>query len=142
MDADDTLSERVADAIRARLAYRRRRGTTPSSGKELAAIIGLSQSGMSARLTGATPIDLNDLEKIAAALGVEIGELLPRPALSDERGNKLRSGHATNRPRSARLLDRHETSRTPDPAHENPAPTPAGIGPRSRPSWTDGGVAA
>lgn len=87
MDVDDTLSERVADSIRARLAYRRRRGTTPSSGKELAAMVGISQSGMSARLTGATPIDLNDLERIAEALEVEIGDLLPKPAYRDERRN-------------------------------------------------------
>lgn len=96
MDVDDTLSEKVADAIRARLASRRRRGLAPSSGKELAASTGMSQSGMSARLTGATPIDLNDLEKIARALGVEVSELLPQPALRDERPSGQR-GAQSNR---------------------------------------------
>lgn len=77
MQTTDTLSEQVADAVRAQLAYRRRRGLSPTSARELAAQIGLSQSAMSARLTGATPIDLNELELIARAFDMPVAELLP-----------------------------------------------------------------
>jgi transcriptional regulator with XRE-family HTH domain len=145
MDVDDTLSDRVADAIRARLALRRRRNLAPSSGKELAAAVGMSQSGMSARLTGATPIDLNDLERIARALDMEVADLLPTPARRGDHGAggiNDHSGEPTPRPRSKRLLGGHQTSRTADPKADNPAPAGAGVGPRSRPSWTHGGVTA
>ncbi len=68
-----TLSERVAEEIRAALARRR------MSGRQLATNLGVSQTWMSSRLSGATPIDLNDLERIAAAMSVEVADLLPRP---------------------------------------------------------------
>jgi transcriptional regulator with XRE-family HTH domain len=68
-----TLSERVAEEIRAMLGRRR------MSGRQLATKLGVSQTWMSTRLTGTTPIDLNDLERIAAILDVEVAELLPIP---------------------------------------------------------------
>lgn len=72
MEHTPALSSRVAEEIRALLARRR------VSGRKLAEALGFSQSAMSARLTGATPIDLNDLERIAGFLNVEVTELLPR----------------------------------------------------------------
>lgn len=48
------------------------------SGRKLAEQLGVSPSWISYRLTGAQPIDLNDLERIAAALNVEVVDLLPR----------------------------------------------------------------
>lgn len=68
-----TLSARVAEEIRAALARRR------MSGRQLANTLGVSQTWMSSRLSGSTPIDLNDLERISAAMGIEVADLLPRP---------------------------------------------------------------
>src|SRR5690606_22378013 len=66
-----TLSDLVAEEIRARLARQR------LSGRELARRLGVSASWVSYRLTGSQPIDLNDLERIAKALGVSVRQLLP-----------------------------------------------------------------
>lgn len=67
-----TLSEAVAEEIRVLLVRRR------MSGRQLAAMLNVSQTWMSTRLNGTTPIDLNDLERIAAALGVDVMDLFPR----------------------------------------------------------------
>lgn len=72
MSDNQTLSSRTAEEIRVLLVRRR------TSARKLAAQIGLSQSAMSARLTGHTPIDLNELQQIAAALDVPIADLLPQ----------------------------------------------------------------
>lgn len=66
------LSDRVAEEIRALLARRR------VSGRELSRRLGVSPPWVSLRLTGSQEIGLNDLERIAAALGVTIVDLLPR----------------------------------------------------------------
>lgn len=65
-----SLSERVAEEIRAVLARRRK------SGRSLADDLGVSQTWMSTRLNGTTPIDLNDLERIAIALDVDVADLV------------------------------------------------------------------
>lgn len=69
---DRSLTERVAEEIRVVMI---RRGVT---GKQLAALLGVSSAWISYRLTGAQPIDLTDLERIAVALDVTIMDLLPR----------------------------------------------------------------
>jgi transcriptional regulator with XRE-family HTH domain len=66
-----SLSEYVTAEIRAMMARRR------VSGRQLAATLGVSQTWMSTRLAGSTPIDLNDLDKMARALNVEVVDLLP-----------------------------------------------------------------
>lgn len=71
MTQNPTLSTQVAEEIRALLARRR------ISGRQLAEATGMSQSAISARLTGTTAIDLDDLQRIAAALGVEPFDLFP-----------------------------------------------------------------
>jgi DNA-binding transcriptional regulator YdaS (Cro superfamily) len=71
MDSGDTLSERVAEEIRALLARRR------VTGRELARRLSVSSPWVSQRLTGHTEIGVNDLERIATALDVEITALLP-----------------------------------------------------------------
>lgn len=48
------------------------------SGRWLAGVLGVSQTWMTTRLKGDVPIDLNDLERIAEALEVDIFDLLPR----------------------------------------------------------------
>lgn len=44
---------------------------------QLARAMGVNEQWLSVRLTGKQEIGLNDLARIAAALDVEIGELLP-----------------------------------------------------------------
>lgn len=65
------LSELVAEEIRSWMGRRR------VSGASIARQLGVSTAWVSYRLTGAQPIDLNDLQKIAAVLGVEVIDLLP-----------------------------------------------------------------
>jgi len=66
-----SLSEQVAEEIRAVLGRRR------MSGRQLANALGVSQTWMSTRLSGATPIDLNDLDRIARVFGLDVAALLP-----------------------------------------------------------------
>jgi len=68
-----TLSEQVAEEIRVLLARRR------MSQAELARRLDTSGAWLNYRLTGKQPIDLNDLDRIAAALGVKPAELLAGP---------------------------------------------------------------
>lgn len=72
MSESQTLSEYVAGEIRATLARQRK------SGRQLANALGASQTWVSSRLNGTTPIDLNDLARIAEALGIYAADLLPR----------------------------------------------------------------
>jgi transcriptional regulator with XRE-family HTH domain len=65
------LSEQVAEEIRALLARRR------ISGRELARRLGASPSWVNFRLTGAQAIDLNDLQRIAEVLDVDVTSLIP-----------------------------------------------------------------
>jgi transcriptional regulator with XRE-family HTH domain len=67
-----TLSDQVAEEIRVALARQR------ISGRELARKLEVSPNWVSLRITGAQAIALNDLEKIAAALGVDALDPLPR----------------------------------------------------------------
>jgi transcriptional regulator with XRE-family HTH domain len=97
-----TLSERVAEEIRAMLGRKR------MSGRQLATKLGVSQTWMSTRLSGTTPIDLNDLEKIARVLDVEVTDLLPRsggglittasPQADHQTRTNARSPRLTGRP--------------------------------------------
>ena len=101
-----TLSDLVAEEIRALLARRR------TSGRKLAEQLGVSPSWVSYRLTGAQPIDLNDLARISAALDVDVTDLLPparnregrlittaSPQAERAHTSNDRSSRATGRPR-------------------------------------------
>lgn len=66
-----SLSEQVAEEVRALLGRRR------MSGRQLATAMGVSPSWINYRLTGRQPIDLNDMQKMARALGVPVIQLLP-----------------------------------------------------------------
>ena len=68
-----TLSELVADEIRVAMTRQR------VSGRDLAKRLDVSPSWISYRLSGKQPIDLNDLLRIANALGVGVHQLLPPP---------------------------------------------------------------
>lgn len=69
-----TLREQVAEEVRVLLARRR------TSATALAKTLGVSQTYVWRRLTGETAFDLDDLERIANALGVTVLDLLPRSA--------------------------------------------------------------
>lgn len=66
-----TLSDRVAEEIRALLARRR------ITGRELARRLNISPNWVSLRLSGAQEIGVNDLARIAEALAVQPTDLFP-----------------------------------------------------------------
>jgi transcriptional regulator with XRE-family HTH domain len=120
MDASDTLSLRVAEEIRAMLGRKR------VTGRELARRLGVSQPWVSQRLTGHMDISLNDLQRIADALGLDFAELLParshnktygtppvRPTGPRSQRALLAPGHAPERhPTSRPAAEPSGTSRT------------------------------
>lgn len=67
-----SLRERTAEEIRVLLARRN------ISAAELARRTGLKQPYVSRRMTGDVAWDIDDLERIARALNVEVADLLPR----------------------------------------------------------------
>lgn len=67
-----SLREQAAEELRALLARRR------MSVSELARRLGVAQSYMARRVDGRVALDLDDLESIAAILGVEVADLLPK----------------------------------------------------------------
>jgi len=100
------LLDHVIEEIRVWMTRRR------MSGRKLAAALGVSQTYVSTRLTGVTPMDLIDLERFASALDVEVTDLLPparnregrlittaSPAAEPGRTSNARSSRATGRPR-------------------------------------------
>ncbi|GAA2681933.1 helix-turn-helix domain-containing protein [Actinoplanes palleronii] len=71
-----TLSELVAEEIRALMARRQ------MSGRTLATKLDVSPSWVSYRLSGKQPIDINDLFRIANALDAGVHDLLPPPEVA------------------------------------------------------------
>lgn len=92
---DDTAkpNQRVASEIRAWIG---RRQTT---GRKIAAKIGKSQSWVSTRTRGETPITIDDLHLFADALDVRLGDLIPRDGA--RAADKAYSAPATDRPTRA-----------------------------------------
>lgn len=68
--ARESLSEKLAPVIRAELARRN------ASQKALALHLSLSQPGISDRLRGHTPWDINELASASEFLGIGIRDLL------------------------------------------------------------------
>lgn len=85
------LRQAVAEEVRALLARRR------ISGVGLAARIGRSQAYVSRRLTGETAFDLDDLDRIAEVLGVDVVQLIPRAGQAATSGNTLRYSARSDR---------------------------------------------
>lgn len=94
-----TVSEWVAGEVRAHIARQR------ITGVELAKRMGASQRYVSRRLKGDTPIDVDDLVRIADALDVPVTDLLPStvrsgrdtagyPAASEQRTSPDHAGPA------------------------------------------------
>lgn len=86
------LTDLVAEELRALLARRR------ISGRELARQLEESPSWVNYRLTGHTPIGLNDMQRIAEALGVGLVDLLPSHA---RHGSIAQTIRRPERPRRA-----------------------------------------
>ncbi|WP_427422716.1 helix-turn-helix domain-containing protein, partial [Lysinibacillus fusiformis] len=113
-----TLSAQVAEEIRALLARKRR------SGRWLATEIGENQTWVSSRLTGATPIGLNDLQKIAAALEIDVVELIQRArtgaVVNTSAGTGQTTGPNVEQPKRPMLTG--QSKRTmPPPSSRRPA---------------------
>lgn len=70
------LSAQVAEEVRSVM------GRKDISKAELARRLGVSEMWTSRRLRGQLPIDLDDMERIAAALDVTVMDLLPRDVRS------------------------------------------------------------
>lgn len=68
---DASYSFRVAAEIRSLLARHR----IPQT--DVADTLDMSQASVSRRLTGETPLDVNELQAIASRIGVPITDLLP-----------------------------------------------------------------
>lgn len=103
--ATTSPNQLVASEIRAWLGRKR------ITGRQLAAMIGASQTWTATRLRGEQEISVNDLARIAAALDVELHDLLPARTETKRRWIS--------------------TSITNQPTHPQPS-TPVSIG-RSRP---------
>jgi len=109
----DSLTARVAEEIRALMARKR------ITGAALARMLDVSQMWVSYRLNGRQPIDLNDLARIADALGVGVVDLLPRDQRTGVTVTELAPvGHAhspmrNGAPASGRPPGRGDRSRPP-----------------------------
>ncbi|HEX6870170.1 MAG TPA: helix-turn-helix transcriptional regulator, partial [Micromonosporaceae bacterium] len=66
------LRHSVAEEVRVAMVRRK------MNGAGLAVAIGRSQAYVSRRLTGETPFDVDDLERIAVVLGVDVADLVRR----------------------------------------------------------------
>ena len=116
-----TLSDRVAEEIR---VMRARRLVKQS---ELAKLLDTNDQWLSVRLRGRQPIDLNDLERIAEALEIEVTDLIPSgPTLVPPLASSRRRKGRTSAYGLARTIvrDRPQTS----------ASRPATYGARVRPA--------
>lgn len=126
MERARSLTERVAEEVRAMMGRRR------ISGARLARELGVSDAWVSYRLSGKQPIDLNDLENIARALGVPVISLLPESTKNGESDTACYRGMA-ERPRDNRPKG-HAPRRTAAPGGGNNR-RPARIGnPQSIPT--------
>jgi transcriptional regulator with XRE-family HTH domain len=101
MERMDTLNQRVAEEIRVLLARRRLTAT------ELARMTGMTQRSISRRITGEKKIDVDDLQRIADALDVDLYDLLPARARTSGGGSSgdiitVRSAPTINPPTPGR----------------------------------------
>lgn len=106
-----TLSERVGMEIKIALLR------SGMSGRQLATKLGVSQTWVSSRLQGATPIDLNDLERIAEVLGININDLFPSPPRAYDQHREVRVTYPVAAGPGARPIARggHSTTSTRPP---------------------------
>jgi transcriptional regulator with XRE-family HTH domain len=96
MDSTYSLNELVASEIRGWLGKRR------MSGRQLAAKMLVSQTWMSTRLRGDTEIGLNDLQRFATALNVQVTDLLPAPSRRSDQETNVTWSASSDQPPSDR----------------------------------------
>lgn len=140
MSMDRSLSAQVADEVRAMI------GRRDSSKAELARRLDVSHTWVTNRLAGHVPISLDDLQRIAEALDVQITDLLPSRASARPTDKAysppvtVRRTRRVGRPRTTVI--RHDTARQPTGQADNPQLAQIGR-PHRRPairSWTHAGV--
>lgn len=109
-----TLTSLVAAEIRAQM------GRLDVRQSELARRMGETDQWMSMRLKGRTPIDINELSRIAKALGLGVHQLLPSPDEAARAADpRITHGYATV-PVQTPFLDR--------PKDNRPIGHPGGVG--------------
>ena len=72
----ETFSEQVAANIRAELARQKK------TQSHLIEVWGITQGSVSKRLSGATPLDVNEVQKVADWLGIPLSRLITGEAAS------------------------------------------------------------
>lgn len=103
-----TLTQLVAAQIRSLLGYR---DMKPS---ELARRIGENDQWMHVRLKGKVPLNLNDMHRIAKALDVQVGQLLPPPDVAAEAADpRSTHGYSTVTDQAPGHMDRPRDNRPP-----------------------------
>jgi transcriptional regulator with XRE-family HTH domain len=117
-----TLSDRVAEEIRVMMARRLLKQS------ELAKLLDTNDQWLSVRLRGRQPIDLNDLERIADALGADVADLIPSGPPAPSRRRKGR----TTAYALARVIDRDRP--------QTSASRPSTYGAKTRPTETRQGA--
>lgn len=108
-----SLTDRVAEEIRSVMGRRK------VTGAQLAKLLGVSAAWVSYRVNGSVSPSMADLERIATALNVEVGDLLPSAV--------LRAGHS---------IGRYHPTGTSRPSGRRPASRPARGGPPPGPGRT------
>lgn len=99
--ASRTLSDLIAEEIRVALTRQR------MSQRQFAASLGVSPAWLNYRLTGVQEIGVNDLNRIAKALGMTIFDLMP-------------SAEAAEQAASVRITERYSALAVPAPKHTRP----------------------
>lgn len=118
------LSDAVAKEIRVALI----RADLKQS--QLAERMGVSEMWVSRRLRGAQPIDLNDLQRFAEALGVPVTDLLPAPFRPNDRS----PASPVRAPKPARTAPTRPKGR---PVNASTQPQSSGPPTRRRPARID-----
>lgn len=124
--SDRPLSVQIAAEIRKQLFLRDMTAT------QLGQQAGMTQPYISRRLTGATAFDVDDLQRIAEALDVQVADLLPQHTrtTSDRPGRRLTgsSPQPADRPRStSAILSRSaHVRREPQPEDDHDIPLATG----------------
>jgi len=98
-----SLSQYAAREIRRHLGGER------TSVAALARKLGWTQSYLARRVDGRVAFDLDDLEKVAAEIGIRVMDLLP----TEDAANTLRNRDLTDSPRSAAISPHGTTDRPP-----------------------------
>lgn len=125
------MRQRVAEEVRVALARRR------LSASELARRMGVTQRYISRRLTAEIAFDVDDLQRIARALGVAVADLLPADAHQPHTGLRTVDGVTTMSRDRTNIYYSQRPTRTTRPVRMEPVKKArSGQGPPGRPTTT------